>query len=105
MTEKELTESLKAQKLFGLSPSQWKIFSVLILREQLKIKQIYDILWADALIEPTQSKEAIQTHIVRIKKRVAKFNLTVNTVWGGGYFLSKSDRARALELAKQAMEK
>jgi len=104
MTHDELLTSLKARNFFKLSSAQWQIFSVLVMREQVQKKQIYDMLWPDPDLEPSCSAQIIRLHVWRIKKRIAKFDITITGVQGHGYFMSMFDRTKAIELAKTAME-
>ena len=105
MTYEELEQSLQARKFFGATPHEWRLMSALFLREQLYIKQIYPILWENPDWEPENPDVVIRTHISRLKKKLVTIGLTVQVVWGRGYFMSKDDRAKALKMAEEAMSR
>lgn len=104
MTHDELANSLKARQFFGLSPSQWKLTSALMMRDQLQLSQIYPILWPNPDDEPQKPAELIRAQMHRARERMRDKDLTIKLVWGRGYYMSKEDRAKAIELAKKAME-
>lgn len=104
MTYDELEQSLKARKFFGLSPGQWKLTSALMVREQLQLQQIYPILWPNPDDEPAEPAELIRAQMHRARARMKDKGLVINLVWGRGYYMTKEDRAKAIELARKAME-
>lgn len=105
MTYAELSQSLKARSFFGVTPDQWIIVSILIVREEVAFKQLYSLLWPDPDEEPPGAYQTCRSQISKARKAIKKFDLDIKTVWNGGCFMTRPHRARALELVKQAMEK
>jgi len=106
MTLIEFENSYKARKFFGATNFEWRTFSLLVFRDQLNVENAISYLWPDPDGEPTQPKNLINIYVSAVRRKLKARNLEINikTVWGAGYFMTKDDRAKAIELARKAME-
>lgn len=104
MTLDEFAESYKARRAFNMSLGQWKIFPLLVFREQASYDALIMRAWPDTDGEPKYPQEVIKVQISKVRNKIKILGLDIQVVWGKGYFMSKEDRNKVIELARRAME-
>ena len=76
---------LTIQQIFHLTPTQAQLLLTMVQKNLPKDR--YDM-----------SPETIEVHICSIRKRLAPFNIAIQTLWGHGYQLSLTDRRRVHDM-------
>lgn len=104
MTLDEFSQSYKARAFFRATPAQWRILPVLVFREQASYEALISQAWPNPDEEPEYSKNTIKVQMFRLRKLLETRGLTIHIVWGKGYFMTKEDRTKAIELARKAIE-
>jgi DNA-binding response OmpR family regulator len=104
MTMDEFSESYKARMFFHATPGQWKILPLLTFREHVSYESLITSTWNDPDGEPPSAKDTIKAQVSKLRKKLSKFEIRINPVWGSGYYLSREDRTKIIELARKAME-
>lgn len=98
----ELTEQLKALKEAlsdrDVFPPEWKLTGTevkalhVLLRKKLASKEdIHIAMGAQDHADQTEIK-IVDVYICKLRKKLEPFNVTIDTLWGQGYFLSPESR-------------
>jgi two-component system cell cycle response regulator CtrA len=85
----------------GLTPTEARLFGLLVSREQATKAQML------AAIEKPGADDAPEIKIVdvlvcKVRKKIALFGLSIETVWGHGYRMPPLSRERAKALIERA---
>ena len=105
MTYDEFNKSLKAQSFFAFHNQQWRVFCLLVFRPQVNRDIVISAMWEDENKEPDNVLKLVYICICKMRLKLRKFPISIRTAWGEGYYMTKEDRMKAIELAKQAMER
>lgn len=73
---------------YSLSPTMAQLLEMLALNQAVT---------AHAMREQLGDTTAVKVHVHRMRKRLEKFGIMVNSQYGIGYWMSKEDRERVLE--------
>ena len=104
MTYDEFQESFAARTHFRLTKMQWKIFSLVVFREQASYSAIMQSFWPDADNEPLNATTSIKVQMSVIRKKMKPFGVKIGTAWGDGYYMSAKEKERVIEMTRKAME-
>ena len=71
------------------TPDEYTIFDELYTKRPRTVRLPYliDCLMADRPNEEPPMEGVVRTHITRINKKIAPFNLRITSHWGVGYFM------------------
>lgn len=103
MTYNEFEESFAARSYFRLTKMQWKIFALVVFRDQASYSAIMQSFWPDANNEPVNATNSIKVQMSIVRKKLKPFNIKIGTAWGDGYYMSTKEKERVIEMTRKAM--
>jgi len=83
---------IEAPPMFSLTPSEEKVLGLLQKREMATKNQIMYALYAARPDEDPQLK-IIDVYICKIRKKLKRFGIEIETRWGRGYALTPASKA------------
>ena len=86
-------------KAFGLSRAQGRILSALLRRDRLTHVQVQNASCQHDLTNPP-GLSTIKTQITHIRKKIAATGAHIINIWGYGYQITPSDKAKIKEWVK-----
>jgi two-component system cell cycle response regulator CtrA len=87
---------------FRLTPHEGRVFGVLMAREVAT----KDAIMASIYLAQGKDEAAIKivdVFICKIRAKLKPFDIEIGTVWGTGYYLASSTKARIREMLSQAV--
>lgn len=90
--EEMLGFRVEIPKLFALTASEEKVLGFLMKREVATKEQILHTLYADRPDDGPDMK-IVDVFICKVRKKVLKFGIAIETHWGKGYSLTPTSKA------------
>ena len=88
---------LRSVAFFKLSKSEERIFSILLRQGYVSRSSILDFLYLER-DEDEPYEKILDVFVCRLRKKLGKYGISVQTVWGQGYALTKQMRQKAYEV-------
>jgi len=83
-----------APTIMALTSSEEKMLGFLMKRERATKAQLMDALYSDRVtVDEEPSLKIVDVFICKIRKKVAKFGIEIQTHWGLGYSLPPASKA------------
>ena len=93
-----------ARSVFDFTESEGRIFVMLLHCGKAEYGALQDVVYSEAqLLEADMPREAIRTHIKRMRRKMRRYALDFKTIYSLGYEMSEDMRHRARALIKQAV--
>ena len=84
-----------------LTNSQLKLFRALVKREMVSLEAAFALLYlADG--KDTRDSNTIRVFVYQLRRKLARFGIEIELVWGRGYKLTAASRQRIAELEAAA---
>jgi DNA-binding response OmpR family regulator len=94
-----MTDRLAFPPELGLTPTEIEIATVLVLRERVAGEVLIQVIHGDRGKKPKIT--AVKTHVSHLRKKFAKLDLRIDTVWGWGWKMPAADREKLRELSRE----
>ncbi len=98
--EELLWISVEVPLLFGLSGKEGGLLNLLMSRPLLTKEQALDCLYFDRPNDTPELK-IINVFICKLRRKLSKFGVTIDTAWGRGYSMSGESKAKVKEYMNQ----
>lgn len=82
---------------FGLTPQETRVFGVLMARELATKDAVMAALYHSIAKEEAEVK-IVDVFICKIRAKLKRFGIAIETQWGHGYFLTAATKARVKEM-------
>jgi two-component system, cell cycle response regulator CtrA len=90
--------------IFGLSGSEARMFGILFKREMVTKAQAMDVLYSDRADTFEPEIKIVDVFVCKMRKKLARFDIIVETVWGRGYRMPAGSKALANALLEQSRD-
>lgn len=92
--EELLGFSVKAPIVLGLTGSEAAVFGVLMAREVITKDHVMAALYRNSAKDEAEIK-IVDVHVCKIRKKLKRFKIDIETVWGVGYRMTSAMKAHA----------
>lgn len=89
----EHANDLVAPGFQKLTRPQARMLSVLLAQERVTWQTLFAVSGSEAL----QAADLVKVQICHLRKKLAPIGLTIETIWGWGYFIPREQREAAKE--------
>jgi len=86
----------------GLTKNEAIILGVLMKKEIAHKKAIWLTIYAAKAEEDEAEQKIIDVWVCKMRPKLKRFDIEIQTAWGVGYFLSSDDKAKILAMGSQA---
>lgn len=95
--QEALTGDITPHVAFGLTPTEATIFSILVHRGKSTKTQIWNALYG---LRPDDGAEMkiVDVLVCKARKKLSKFGIRIETLWGFGYAIPAESLARVREI-------
>ena len=87
--------------MFGLTPQESTIFSVLISADGgivSKDKMMSEYVASSTNTDSIPQVKILDVFICKIRKKLKQWDISIQTSWGQGWYITREDRTKALEI-------
>jgi len=103
LLEKSLGIRIETPLMLGLTGAEAKVFGILLKREMVTKQQAMDVLYGDRAAEDEEAEiKIVDVFVCKLRKKLKRFNIAVETVWGRGYRMSAQAKAIAAQLLEES---
>ena len=86
--------------IFGLTGSESKVLSMLMEREFASKQQLLSAVMADRGADEEPEIKIVDVYICKIRTKIKKFGVDIDTLWGRGYRLDPANKAKVATYLK-----
>lgn len=97
LLEQELGLRNDIPLVFGLTPSESRILSVLMQRIMATKEQLLIAVTSDVTGNKQPEIKIVDVYICKMRKKLEPFGIVIETVWGRGYNLDADNRSKVSE--------
>lgn len=83
-----------------LSRTEVPLAALLVSRERVSSLVAFEVLYGDRPAESRPKFESLKVHISHIRKKFARLDLHIDTVWGWGWRMPAADRDKLKALLR-----
>lgn len=80
--------------MFGLTPSEAKVLSLLLVRDIATKGQIMTAIMSDRGADAEPEMKIVDVYVCKIRNKVRPFGISIETVWGRGYTMSRENKEK-----------
>ena len=92
--------TFEAPPVFGLTGKECKVFGSLMKRDIASKEFIMNCLYLDGVNDAAEIK-IVDVFICKIRAKLKPFDVTIETQWGQGYYMTAENKAKAMTLMPQ----
>lgn len=88
---------MRAPLAFGLTPQEHRLFGILMTREIISQDHIMAAMYQH-LPNEWPSEKVVRVFICKLRRKLVRHDIQIETVWGTGYRITKAAKAKARAL-------
>jgi two-component system cell cycle response regulator CtrA len=78
--------------VFGLTGAESTVLGILVQRDMATLAQLMAALMRNRLEQDGPTPDIVKVYICKIREKLKRFGIEIDTVWGRGYTISRSNK-------------